>query len=420
MHHLCLAIKEGIKGKRKQVPCGRLLFEIFSQGKLLETLRKSKLASDRVLGTATGKIINGKTLQNKKIIRKFSPSEKGLKESSVQSELMRDFPPISKEDNPEVLAGYIAAHAKETSATIQDEDIPDTSDGAPLRVKGKRTKVDTESEAAVAKAKKQKVAKSEATNYDSASAPTPKRKRGKGDTSITNEEVKLALEEMDAEEKRPRKRQPAAKEIVSPMFIVTPVMASRAKEHIDKLIAEKKKKSAQYLLERDERLEAIGQENCDEYYVEKIAEVKEIAGGAAQDAVKEAQKVLEKNQGIPEAGASGSVPESAAPESTSEADRSEAPLSGNPSDHNSGKVTQIPVSPIIISPSSSPLTDSDQDNITLSQRINLLPKPIHKPKPSIRINPTLVGTELVKVIMGSTIQKSSQPTRLKPLQEAQP
>ena len=99
------------------MPCGRLLSEIFSQGRLLETLRKSKLASNRVLGTATGKIINGKTLQNMKIIRKFSPYEKDLKESSVQSELMRVFPPISKKGNPEVLAGYIAAHARESGAT---------------------------------------------------------------------------------------------------------------------------------------------------------------------------------------------------------------------------------------------------------------------------------------------------------------
>jgi len=35
----------------------------------------------------------------------------------------------------------------------------------------------------------------------------------------------------------------------------------------------------------------------------------------------------------------------------------------------------------------------------------MLPKPIHKPKPPIRINPTLVGTELAEVVMGSTIQK---------------
>jgi len=94
MHHLCWAIKEAVKGKRKQVPCGRLFFEIFSQGKLLEIMRKSKLTSDRILGTVSGKIINGKTLQNMKIIRKFSSNEKDLKESTVQSELMRDFPPI--------------------------------------------------------------------------------------------------------------------------------------------------------------------------------------------------------------------------------------------------------------------------------------------------------------------------------------
>jgi len=85
MHHLCWAIKEGIRGKRKQIPYGRLLSEIFTQGKLLETLRKNKLASDKALGTVTGKIINGKTLQNMKIIRKFSPNEKDLKESAVQT-----------------------------------------------------------------------------------------------------------------------------------------------------------------------------------------------------------------------------------------------------------------------------------------------------------------------------------------------
>ena len=232
------------------------------------------------------------------------------------------------------------------------------------------------------------------------------------------------------------------------MFIVTPALAKRAKDHADNLIAEKKKKTAQYSSERDEKLKAIGQENCVEYYEQKIAEVKRIAGKVEQDAVKEAQKVLEKNQGTPEAGASGSVPESAAPESTSEAD-------------NLAKVTQIPDSIIIISPSSSPLTDSDQDNKTLSQRINTLPKPIHKPKsfepvyptvlqsigelsqrrvdicnklpadhhfqpptieplnvvpvdthtststhsnkPPIRVNPTLVDTGLAEVVMGSTI-----------------
>jgi len=37
------------------VPCGRLLSKIFSQGKLLETLRRKRLASDKALGTVLGR-----------------------------------------------------------------------------------------------------------------------------------------------------------------------------------------------------------------------------------------------------------------------------------------------------------------------------------------------------------------------------
>jgi len=94
MHHLCWAIKEGIRSKRKQIPCGRLLSEIFTQGKILEILRRNNLASDQVLRTKTGKMINGKTLQNMKIIKKLSPNEKDLKESTAPTKLMTDFPPI--------------------------------------------------------------------------------------------------------------------------------------------------------------------------------------------------------------------------------------------------------------------------------------------------------------------------------------
>ena len=132
MHHLCWAVKEGMIGKRKQIPCGRLLSEIFTQGKLLETLRRNNLASDRTLRIKTGKIINGKTLQNMKIIKKFSPSEKDLKESAVQTKLMKDFPPIYKKKNPEVLAELIAGFVKESGGIIVDDDTPDVPDETPL------------------------------------------------------------------------------------------------------------------------------------------------------------------------------------------------------------------------------------------------------------------------------------------------
>jgi len=183
MHHLCWAIKEGIRGKRKQIPCGRLLSEIFTQGKLLETLRRNKLASEKALGTVTGKIINGKTLQNMKIIKKFSPNEKDLRESVVQTELMKDFPPISKERNPKVLAEQIAAYVKESGGIILDDDTPDVPDEAPLKVRGKRAKFDDRSEAAGVQTKKSKKDKSEASNPDCIPATAPKRKRGKGESS---------------------------------------------------------------------------------------------------------------------------------------------------------------------------------------------------------------------------------------------
>jgi len=124
MHHLCWAVREGIRGKRKQIPCGRLLSEIFTQGKLLETLRRNNLASDKTLRSRTGKMINDKTLQNMKIIKKFSPNEKDLKESTDQTKLMKDFPPIFKEKNPEVLNELISGFVKESGNIIVDDDTP--------------------------------------------------------------------------------------------------------------------------------------------------------------------------------------------------------------------------------------------------------------------------------------------------------
>jgi len=278
------------------------------------------------------------------------------------------------------LTRYITAHAKESGGTSQGVVIPDASDDASLRVKGKRTKVDTDFEDPDAKAKKHKVAKSEATNYDSGkvakskatnydsgSASTPKRKKGKGDSSITAEAAKLALEEMDAEEQMASKKKPGGVDFVCPMFEMTLEMAQRANEHADKLTANKNKKDAQYIAERDAKLKAVGLGDCDKFYVDKLAEVKAIADEVEQEAMKEAQEILKKTQGTSEAGASGPVPESAA----SEAERSEGPLSA--------KETQIPDPPINTSPSSS--TDSDLDNIPLSQKYNL-PKPSPKPKPN--------------------------------------
>jgi phosphohistidine swiveling domain-containing protein len=133
---------------------------------------------------------------------------------------------------------------------------------------------------------------------------------------------------MEEEEQKPIKRKQAPAQIVSPMFVMTPALERMAQEHADKLLAEKKEKQAQYIQERDEKLKVLGLDKCDEYYVEKIAAVKAIAGEAEDIVEKEAEIGLEEIQVPSVAGASGSVSQAADPEFTSVAD-------------NSIKVTQI-------------------------------------------------------------------------------
>jgi len=144
------------------------------------------------------------------------------------------------------------------------------------------------------------------------------------------------------------------------MFVMTPAMARMTKEYADTMIAEKKQKEAEYLAARDAKLQSLGLENCDEYFVQKIAEVRQIAGSVEQQVVEEAQEVLEL---IPEA--SG-----AAPESTSVAEVSEAPA----------QVIQTSNLPLIIPTPVSPSNDSDLDDVPIGQRMRKLSKPSPQPK----------------------------------------
>jgi len=151
------------------------------------------LASDQVLRTKTGKMINGKTLQNMKIIKKLSPSEKDLKESTAPTKLMKDFPPIYQERNPNVLAKLVADSVKESGISL-DAEATGVSTEVPLQVRRKRTASDAGSEASGAQTKKSRKDKFEVSTTDNSSAPIPKRKRGNGESSI----VKDAASEADA------------------------------------------------------------------------------------------------------------------------------------------------------------------------------------------------------------------------------
>ena len=365
MHHLCWAVKEGIRGKRKQIPYERLLSEIFTQGKLLETLRRNNLASDKALRTRTGKRINGKTLQNMKIIKILFPNETDLKESTDQTKLMKDLPPIFKERNPEVLNELISAFVKESGGIIVDDDTPDVPDEVPLQVRRKRTITDAGSEATGAQTKKSKKDKSEASNPDNNSAPVPKRKRGKEEFSIIKEAAsEAAALEWDAKVKEPKakKHQLTGDEVFSPMFVLTREMAKQADEQARKMLEETKKEKAELKAARDAKLQSIGIDGCDEFYMEKLAEVKQIADTIEQLAVKEAKEMLEKIPEVSEGDASEADPESATVAEASEA---------------SAKVTQTSDLPFIIPTHISPSIESDHDDIPLGQRM----KKLHKPSP---------------------------------------
>ena len=67
-------------------------------------------------------------------------------------------------------------------------------------------------------------------------------------------------------------------------------------------------------MDRDEALKAMGLENCDQFYIEKIAEVQEIASKVEEEVLKGSKEALKETLGTLEADASGSVPKLAASE----------------------------------------------------------------------------------------------------------
>jgi len=197
-------------------------------------------------------MINGKTLQNMKIIKKFSPNEKDLKESTAPTKLMKDFPPIYQERNSEVLAKLVADSVKESGISL-DTKAPAAAE-VPLQVKRKRTAFDAGSEASGAQTKKSKKDTSEASATVNSSAPIPKRKRGKGESSSVKTQEELA----EAREERAKKMRAFKKQYETPGFVMTPEKAKEAQREIEELMAARNKEKAALKAARDEKLQSIG------------------------------------------------------------------------------------------------------------------------------------------------------------------
>jgi len=295
-----------------------------------------------------------------KIIKKFSPDEKDLKESTTPTKLMKDFPPILQERNPELLFKLVAESVKESGICL-DAEASETIDDAPLKVRRKRTVTNAGSEINEAQTKKSKKDTSEASNPENSPAPIPKRKRGKGEVSSDVNQGKLA----EAREERAKKMRAFKKKHESEDFVMTPEKAKEAQELADRMIAAKKMEKAALKVARDAKLKSLGLENCDEYFVQKIVEVKQIASSVEQQATEEAEKMLEQ---IPEAVASEDAPESASVAEALEA---------------AAKVIQASDSPSTIPTPISPSDESDQDDIPIGQRMKKLHKPSPKPQQTI-------------------------------------
>ena len=77
-------------------------------------------------------------------------------------------------------------------------------------------------------------------------------------------------------------------------FVMTPEEAKEAQKQIEEMMAERKKEKAAIKAARDEKLQSIGLDGSDEYFLQKLAEVKQIADSVEQFAVKEATEMLEK------------------------------------------------------------------------------------------------------------------------------
>jgi len=104
--------------------------------------------------------------------------------------LMDDFPPISKEDPPDVRAHFVYEHWKATGETIKYDDIRDTMYGCSLPIASK-------------KRKSKKKATLEATKDKEASEPKPKKAKKEKDAQGVGTSMPTIQEE--AQELEPAK-----------------------------------------------------------------------------------------------------------------------------------------------------------------------------------------------------------------------
>jgi len=243
--HMLKALKDSQTINRTWIPYGRLLSEIFYQGGLLKGLSETRGFTDDMLGTVTGKIINGATLAHMKLIKPDAviKLESDMKESRVSSNLMEDFPPICKQDPLDVHLFYIADHLQSTGKEIRLDDIPEVMYGENVKIaKSRKTKRKPVSEAEYLEgASEQPAQKSKKTRRDSASEGTTS-----GVPSIQEE-----VEDLQADQVLPERTRSGKAATTSSSAPDQPAIPKKKRKHVVRKLKESK-----YVEAEDESAEA--------------------------------------------------------------------------------------------------------------------------------------------------------------------
>jgi len=345
-------------------------------------LSETRGFNDDMLGTVTGKIINGANLANMKLIKpddviKF---ESDMKESRISSNLMEGFPPICKQDPLDVQLFYIANHLQSTGEEIRLEDIPETMYSGNVKVaKSRKTKRKPVSEAEYLEgASEQPAKKAKKAGKDKAPEAT-----GSGVASIQEE-----VEDLEADKILPERTRSGKATITSSIASEQPAILKRKRKHVVRKLkeskyveAEEENAEATQLVTREVRRKKVNDEAV-QRAMELASQIEVQASNLArEDAAEAAQQIIEAAVVVQELAASeaevlalvGSEEAKEGNVSTSEAPESpEAPEGKSDALHTDIDIVELGSSSSDTrtnspSSSSSSISSSDEDDIPLSK-----------------------------------------------------
>jgi len=309
---------------------------------------KIPVRSHAQLGTITGKSLNGCTLRKMHLIKKedFQELKTDLKESTVVSNLMDDFPPICRQDPPDVRANFVYEHWQRTGETIKFDDIPETMYGGALPVARKR--------------KSKKMITSEADDVEEASEPKKKKAKKAKDApkqEATNSVVPTIQDEVqDLEPAKILNKRTRSGKLVGSSQPLPPqpsIPKKKRKHHVRKL------KVSDYVMEEDDQVEVATdlvtrevrrKRAADEATLQKASEIAQEIDIPTEHLVKQStveatHKVIELTENLQQLVVSGDLLDAAEEVQRKEAACSEADASeatrGNTDSHNISNVIEI-------------------------------------------------------------------------------